>query len=179
MLWRIICFRNSVLFLKCREFASENNQIALLDLKKNNMKTLVTLIICLFSLAAAGQKLTREKVPVATRTAFAKAHPGITPQWEKEDGNYEADFSENGKEASCVISRKGTILETETSIPLANLPAAAGKYVNEHFKGKTPEEVARIETSSGVVSYEVVVAGKNILFDRNGKVLKSSKDKKD
>jgi predicted RNA polymerase sigma factor len=135
----------------------------------------------LFALAISAssvnaQKKAPAKIPAAVKAAFAKAHPGISATWEKEDGHYEAVYKVSGKEASCVITGKGSILETETAIAMDQLPAAASAYVKQRYKGAKITETARIEKASGEVVYEVVVAGKDILFDKDGKLLKIVKD---
>lgn len=137
---------------------------------------LVALVLASLSLNASAQKLTAAKVPAAAKAAFSKAYPHSTAAWEKEDGNYEASFQQGGKEASCVITGKGVILETETPLTLAEMPTAAVAYVKQHHKNAKIKETAKIEKQSGEIIYEIAVAGKDLLFDGSGKLLKSGKD---
>ena len=74
------------------------------------------------ALSACGQKLKESQVPAAVKTAFQKQYPSITASWDKEDANYEANFKQNGKAMSAVIDKNGTIVETETDIPVTDLP---------------------------------------------------------
>jgi hypothetical protein len=87
---------------------------------------LSSLLFC-FVITACGQSLKESDVPAAVKSGFEKQFPGSRAKWEKEEGNYEASFKKDSKEISVVISSTGTILETETEIALAELPAAASK----------------------------------------------------
>jgi Putative beta-lactamase-inhibitor-like, PepSY-like len=134
------------------------------------------LLIMLFAICGYSQKVDAKKVPQAVKDAFTKAHPGSTATWEWEDANYEANFTEGGKTMSCVINKKGTIIETESSIAASELPAAATSYMNQHYKGKKWKEVAKIVKSNGEVEYEVNV-GTDVLFDAKGNHLQKKEKK--
>lgn len=126
------------------------------------------LLTMLITGAAFSQKLGAAKVPAAVKEGFKKLHPHAVASWEREAGNYEASFKEEGKSMSCVIDKQGHILETESAIPASELPAAAKAYVNKNYKGKAWKETAKIVKSNGEVNYEINVAGKDVLFDANG-----------
>ena len=136
--------------------------------------------VLLMGTAAFSQKLASSKVPQAAKDAFAKAHPNTTAAWEREDANYEANFKEGGKAMSCVIDKRGTILETESPVTEAELPAAAKTYVAQHYKGKKAKEVAKIARANGEINYEVNYGGGDVLFDAAGKrINKGEKKEKD
>lgn len=142
-------------------------------------KVLAGTLIMFVSFCGYAQKLDAKKVPQTVKDAFKKAHPNSTATWEWEDANYEANFQDGGKAMSCVITRQGTILETESSIAAADLPAAAITYMNQHYKGKKWKEVAKIIKQNGEVIYEVNV-GTDVLFDANGNHMeKTEKREKD
>lgn len=144
------------------------------------MKKALTVFLFMLMCCTYGysQKINASKVPQATKNAFKKAHPNSTASWEREDANYEANFTENGKSMSCVIDKQGTILETEAPITEAELPVIAKTYVNEHYKGKKWKEVAKIVKANGEVNYEVNAGGTDVLFDAHGHHLEK-KEKKD
>jgi Putative beta-lactamase-inhibitor-like, PepSY-like len=140
-------------------------------------KVLITsLATGMIVLSVCGQKLKESQVPAATRTAFQKEHPNTNAGWEKEGVNYEANFKMDGKSMSSVIDKNGTVLETETDIPVSDLPQSARAYIKEHYKGANVKGAAKIQKSSGKVNYEAEVNGKDIVFDANGKFLKEEKD---
>ena len=114
------------------------------------------------------QKVAAAKVPAAVKTAFAKNHPGVKVNWEKEKENYEAGFSVSGKETSEVYAVSGSLIETEVSIKTSEFPAA----VMLKLKGMKVAEAAKITKADGSVNYEAEVKGKDLLFYANGNPVK-------
>ena len=142
------------------------------------MKKLIMMLTLVASIAfsACGQKLDASKVPAAVKASFVKKYPGLTTKWEKEDGKYEASFTQNGNTMSAMFEPNGTFTESETEIKVTELPAGISTYVKEQYKGKTIKGAAKITQADGVVNYEAVVNGKDVMFDANGKFLKEVKD---
>lgn len=122
------------------------------------------------------QKLDASKVPSAVKSSFEKQYPGTTGKWEKENNDYEVNFEKDGHEMSTVIDASGVIKETETEIKVAELPETVLSYVKENYKGKTIKEAAKIMKADGTINYEAEVAGKDVIFDANGKFIKEAKD---
>ena len=136
------------------------------------MKTLLLVLATITTFGCYAQKET----PAAVQEAFKKNFPGVTvKKWEKEDGNYEANFTKDGKTMSATFDEKGTWIETETDIAVKDLPAPVNAYVKEHYNGATIKEAAMLKTAKGDM-YEAEVKGKDLLFDMNGKFLKEEKD---
>lgn len=127
-------------------------------------------------LTACAQKLDASKVPAAVKISLAKNYPGAIAQWEKEDGKYEANFKQGGNKMSALFENDGTIAETEMDIKLAELPAPVLLYVKEHYKGKTISEGAKITKADGTISYEAEVDGEDVIFDKDGKFIKTKKE---
>lgn len=128
-----------------------------------------------FTLFAATSCMS-QNVPVAVKDAFAKNFPGVTAQkWDKEDGNYEANFKKDGKTMSATFDAKGGWMETETDIAVAELPVSITSYIREHYKGETIKEAAMLKTPKGDM-YEAEVKGKDLMFDMNGKFIKEEED---
>src|SRR6476646_4794809 len=99
------------------------------------MKKIIICIAAAFlSFSCRAQKLNSAKVPVAAKKTFATAHPNTTGKWTKEKNDYEVSFKENGNSMSCVIDAKGNILETETAMPVSQLPAQVRSYMEAHYK---------------------------------------------
>jgi hypothetical protein len=133
-------------------------------------------IVSVLTLSAFGQKLDASKVPEPVKTAFTTKYSGITPKWEKEDGNYEAGFKQNGKSISAMFTPAGIFTESEMDIAVSDLPATVLAYLKDHYAGKTIKEGAKITKADGTVNYEAEVNGKDVIFDANGKFLKEVKD---
>jgi uncharacterized membrane protein YkoI len=132
--------------------------------------------ILLFAFAAHSQQLAMAKVPAAVKAGFTKAYPGKVATWELENKNYEANFKNGTKTISVIIDKQGTIVETETEVTMGELPSAAQSYVSSHLKGKKIKETAKIVKANGDVVYEVAVAGGDVMFDSNGKMIEKKKD---
>lgn len=133
-------------------------------------------------IAAAGvsfayaQKLSDKEVPAAVTAAFQKNYPNAKEvKWEKEKDNYEAGFEWTKKDHSVLIDASGNILETEIEIGIEALPADAKTYVAKNYAGQKIKEAATITDSKGVVTYEVEIKGKDLIFDHSGKFIKEVK----
>lgn len=134
---------------------------------------IISAFIGAISLSACGQKLDASKVPAAVKSAFAKQYPGVAVKWEKEDGKYEASFKQNGNSMSALFEANGTMIESEIDIKVADLPSPVLAYVKDHFKGKSIREGAKITKADGTVTFEAEVAGKDVIFDANGKYIET------
>lgn len=136
------------------------------------------LIAC--AMGSFAQKVKELDVPRAAVEAVKKAHSGASVQWEREGKDYEANFSECGKEMSCIVTAAGTIVETETVLGKAQLPQAARTWLDAHAKGKKLKEVARIEKADGSLRWEVEFGEKEVTFDASGALVKEeAKEKED
>ncbi len=112
-------------------------------------------------------------VPAAAKATVAKRYPGVkNVKWEKEDGNYEAGLTHNGKELSLVIDANGNVLETETNIMVSALPASVRAYVAKHYPGKKIKVAAEIVDTKGRKTYEAEVGGKDLIFNEKGQLIK-------
>ena len=70
----------------------------------------------------------------------------------------------------------GTIVETETDIPIRELPANVRSYVKDHYDDATIKEASKIEKANGDLNFEVLVKGKDIMFDANGQFIQEAQD---
>jgi hypothetical protein len=139
------------------------------------MKVFLLISFSFFCLFVRAQAVKADKVPAEVKNAFAKAHPGVNASWEKEDGNFEAEYKQDGKTMSSVMDKSGEVLETETDIPASELPAEAKRYLSEHFKNAKVKEASRVVKANGEVSFEARVNKQDVVFDANGKFIKLEK----
>jgi hypothetical protein len=137
---------------------------------------IVVLVMGATTLPARAQKLNESQVPATVKTAFQKKYPDIKASWDKEDPNYEANFKKDGKAMSVVIDKNGTVVETETDIPVTDLPKGAQDYMKKNYSGVKIQEAARIVRANRDVNYEAEVRHKDVIFDANGKFIKEAKD---
>lgn len=142
------------------------------------MKTIVYLLIgSLLTLPAFAGKL---EVPAVVKTAFAKNFPNAKGvKWEKENGHFEAEFTLDKKEYAALFDTLGTLLETETEVAPGEIPGAAWEYTRLHFPGKKLKETSRITDANGLITFEIEVAGKDLIFDSTGNFLKEKIENED
>lgn len=134
-------------------------------------KYLLTGLLGVFTLAGISYAQTTG-VPTAAKTTFAKLYPHAKSlKWDKEDGGYEASFTEKGKAMSLLFDTKGQLKETETDIAVTELPVTVRDYVAKQMPGKQIKEAAIIVDAAGVKKYEAEVGGKDLLFSVDGKLL--------
>src|SRR6476661_8514659 len=136
----------------------------------------VAVVLGVIAMSARGQKLNESQVPAVVKIAFEKKYPSAKASWDKEDANYEANFKQDGKAMSAVIDKNGTIVETETDIPVTDLPKAAQDYMKKNYPATKIEEAAKIVKANGDINYEAEVHHKDVIFDANGKFIKEDKD---
>ena len=127
---------------------------------------LLLLLISAFATAAAAQG-----VPAPVQAAFTAKHPGITPEWEKEGSQYEAEYMVNGREHSSVFTASGDLVAEEMEIKAVELPEAVRTHVKNHLGNAKIDEAARINQADGKVVYEAEVGHKDYLFDDKGNLL--------
>lgn len=144
------------------------------------MKHSVGLLAAALLLAgsASAQKLKTAQVPAAVVAGFARQFPQAREvKWEKENDQYEAGFKPGKAEMSALLRANGALVETETEIGVAQLPAGVRATLARRYKGAAIREAAKIVAAgSGVVTYEAEIApgGKtrDVLFDAAGQEVK-------
>lgn len=148
-------------------------------MKKIITTTALSLLVVSF---ASAQKVKESEVPSAVKEAFSKKYAGTkVEKWEKEEGNYEAEFDRGKDEMSAVFNPSGTFVQEEIEIKTSALPAAATEYCKKN--GFKVEEATKITDASGKIAYEAEVEqGKeefDALFDDQGNFIKKTKEEKD
>ena len=153
------------------------------------MKKTLSLVAILFALSTASfaQKEKDEKnenehegkehinVPAVVKSALHKKYPNATKvTWEKENGNYEANWGgKSGEDHSVQYTPAGNFIEIVNAIAVNQLPSSATSYVKEHYKGAKITEAGKVTDAEGKLSYEAEVHGKDIIFDENGNFVKA------
>jgi hypothetical protein len=123
------------------------------------MKSLLALAFLIVSFATTGcsQKVNEKDIPVPVKTAFNSKFPRATAiKWGKENAKeYEAEFTFNNNAVSANFKLDGSWVETETTIPVSELPAAVTDAVNTKYPGAVYGRTERIEKPGGKTLYEV------------------------
>ncbi len=116
-------------------------------------------------------------VPTAVRTALSKKYPEAKKvTWEKEHGNYEANWGgKSGEDNSVQFTPSGNFIEIVKAIPVSQLPKNTLDYVKAHYKGEKINEAGKVTNATGKLSYEVEVHKKDVIFDENGNFVNEEK----
>jgi hypothetical protein len=141
------------------------------------MKKILLITLVFMNIHVSAQKISASKVPALVKSAFARDYPKVSKvKWEKENGNYEANFTQNNTKMSATFEEHGGWLETETTIDVNSLPVSITDYVAKNYKGEKIKEAAKLKMANGDNNYEAEVKGMDLIFDTNGKFIKSAKD---
>lgn len=136
-------------------------------------KTMLIAGMVLIAITSNAQKVKDSEVPAAVKTSFSKLYPSAkVEKWEKENGNYEAEFDNNKVETSVLMNASGSLMETEMEIKPSELPKSVSDYVAKNLAGKKIKEASKITDAAGKVSYEAEVDEADYIFDSNGTFLK-------
>jgi hypothetical protein len=121
------------------------------------------------------QDLKTSNVPKLVKSALKKKYPEATKvSWEKEKGNYEANWGgKSGEDNSVQFTPSGDFIEMVKAIPVSQLPKPVTEYVKDHYKGAKITEAGKVTDVNGKLSYEAEVNKKDIVFDENGKFIKA------
>ena len=93
--------------------------------------------------------------------------------WEKEKGNFEANWGgKSGEDMSVQYTPDGTFVEQVEAIKPDALPAGVAAYVKQHYKGTKITEAGKVTDAKGATMYEAEVKGKDLVFDEKGNFLK-------
>ena len=132
------------------------------------------LIIAFFAVNATAQDIKAKDVPPAVKEALAKKYPNATKvSWEKEKGNYEANWGgKSGEDTSVQFTPPGAFVEEVDAIPVSQLPAAVAPYVKAHYNGAKIKEAGKVTDAAGRHLFEAEIKGKDLIFDENGKFVK-------
>ena len=143
------------------------------------MKNVMMLAAFALALAAPAhaQMLKPTQVPAAARATFKAKFPLVkTNSWEKEGDKYEAGFKQDGITMSALITPTGELVETESDMSPAKLPAAVRAKLASEYKAYRVTEAAVLVSASGATTYEAEVSkgGKHrdVVFNADGSLAK-------
>ena len=154
-------------------------QIAKLYLAKSNQKAMKLFILFLSAIAAfasnaTAQDIKVQNVPAVVKDVLAKKYPNAAKVgWEKEKGNYEANWGgKSGEDTSVQFTPAGAFVEEVDAIPVSQLPRAVATYVKAHYNGAKVKEAGKVTDATGNHLFEAEIKGNDLIFDKNGKLVK-------
>ena len=136
-------------------------------------KPLLMLALAALSLAVQAQMLKPAQVPAAAVAAFKAKFPAVkTNTWEKEGDRYEAGFKMNGNTMSALITPAGALVETETDMAPAKLPAPVRAALARAYKAYKVTEAATLVSAAGKTNYEAEISQggqhRDVVFNADG-----------
>jgi len=123
---------------------------------------------------ANAQKVKSTDVPAAAKSALMAKYPNAAKiTWEKEKGNFEANWGgKSGEDMSVQYTPDGAFVEQVEAIKPSALPTGVAAYVKQHYKGAKITEAGKVTDAKGAMMYEAEVKGKDLVFDEKGNFLK-------
>jgi hypothetical protein len=139
---------------------------------KKRLLTAIVMVIAAGSVKA--QDIKSKDVPAAVKAALLKKYPEATKVgWEKEKGNFEANWGgKSGEDNSVQFTPAGVFVEMEKAISVSDLPKNVAPYVKQHYHGAKVREAGRVTDAAGKITYEAEIKGADLIFDENGNFLK-------
>ena len=136
---------------------------------------LILFIAAFIGVESCAQDLKTADVPVVVKSALQKKYPeSKNISWEKENGNYEANWGgKSGEDNSVMFTPSGTFIEIVKAIPVSKLPETVVPYVKAHYKEASISEAGLVTDAKGKITYEAEVKGKDLIFDEKGNFLKA------
>ncbi len=147
------------------------------------MKNILGLFVVLFatsSITFAQEKNEKENnehinVPAKVKEALKQKYPEAkNVGWEKENGNYEANWGgKSGEDHSVQFTPSGDFIEIVNSIPVSQLPKSVFTYVKDHYKTSHITEAGKVTDAKGKQYFEAEVKGRDVIFDEQGNFVKA------
>jgi len=139
---------------------------------KRTTLLLAAMATCAYAVNA--QDLKSRNVPAIVKETLAKKYPHAAKvSWEKEKGNYEANWGgRSGEDTSVLFTPKGAFVEEVDAIPVSQLPANIPHFVKAYYKSAKINEAGKVTDAAGKKMFEAEIKGKDLLFDESGKFIK-------
>ena len=138
------------------------------------IKLILTFSFVGFFMQAQAQNLRPIDIPFAVTAAFDQAYPAIqTVEWSKAGDNFAAEYKADTLNRSVTYNSSGMLVESNTEILEAALPSPVMEYLNENYKDNKVNETSKITDANGIVTYETKLKGMDLIFDSEGKFVKS------
>ena len=137
-------------------------------------KTMLMGVALIATSNVMAQDLKNKDVPQAVKAALMSKYPEAAKvSWEKEKGNYEANWGgKSGEDNSVVFTPAAVFVEIVKAIPVSSLPASIAPFVAAHYKGQKIKEAGKVTDATGKTMYEAEIKGGDLIFDDKGTFIK-------
>jgi hypothetical protein len=142
------------------------------NMKKTSLLSFIVSII--LTANAAAQDLKEKDVPATVKAAFFKKYPSEKKvSWEKEKGNYEANWGgKSGEDSSALFTLSASFVKIAVAMQVNQLPAAVAVYVNKHYGAAKIKGAASVTDAAGKHLFEAEIKGKDLIFNEKGVFVK-------
>lgn len=145
------------------------------------MKKKITMKAVLFStllaavlLASCSNEIQESKVPSVVKNTLVTTFSYTGPvDWEKEQGNYEAEFREDTLGYKALISPQGVLLRYKEPIAPSDLPAPVQQVLQEQYRDHGVEDLEKLvmgeqayyqlELEKGLKELQVVITADGMI----------------
>lgn len=149
------------------------------------MKTFQLAVMATLVLMAChrNQQTDNSEIPQSVKAKFASEHTEVMDiRWGMEDGNFEAEYYEDGMERSVVYNAEGKVLIREKQIEISSLPSVIMDYIVANYPDSDIEK-AEFEATEDGDFYELEVETNDteveLIFDANGNFVEQEQDADD
>lgn len=134
--------------------------------------SIASILLGLFTVTTAQKNI---RVPAAVRSAQIARYPNAKQVvWEKENGNFEANWGgRSGEDHSVLFTPAGEFIQMVDAVSIGTLPASILRYVRLHFHGAVIKEAGLITNAKGKQTFGVEIKGRDLVFDLDGKYVGS------
>jgi Putative beta-lactamase-inhibitor-like, PepSY-like len=118
-----------------------------------------TVVLMLAIIAGQSANCQLIKVPLPVKNAFSTKFPSATNvKWGKENAKeYEAEFKLNNNAISANFKLDGSWVETESVIPVSDLPAVVSAAIKTKYPGAPITLAEKTEQPGNKILYEVTI----------------------
>jgi uncharacterized protein YxeA len=147
------------------------------------MKKILSFVTVLLTISSAAftqeKKESKDNIPVPAivkAALYKKYAEAKNVTWEKEKGNYEANWGgKSGEDNSVQFTPSGNFIEIVKAISVNQLPPNVIAYVKQHYQGAAITEAGKVTDAKENSFFEAEVRGKDIIFDEKGNFVKTEK----
>lgn len=140
------------------------------------MKKIVLITISVITLCniAQSQSIKPALVPAEVKTALLKTYPEAKKAtWEKEKGNYEANWGgKSGEDMSVQFTPADKFVEQVKAITVSGLPVAVASFVKVLYPSARIFEAGKVTNAKGETLFEAEIKGRDLIFDQKGDFVK-------
>jgi hypothetical protein len=143
-------------------------------------KYLTTIVLSGFLITGVqAQDLKTANVPKTVTSALLAKYPESSQfkvAWEKEKGNYEANWGgKSGEDNSALFTPTANFIELVQAIAINKLPSKALAYIRTNKASVKITEAGLVTDAKGTVTYEAEIkGGKELIFDKEGNFIKKA-----